>query len=466
MIIKQKLIIQIMKKFYKFYFSNFEFNNSTMEAVFRYNFDNQVFFEEIIDFSSKNFKIRGDFDIETLNNILFHLHMALWISYYKSCPTKELIVESGYLDEYQINFWKKFYINWLWEFLYTNKINPKKLFNFFNCSRKKYIKKDFSVSNKALVATWWWKDTIVSIELLKKPWIDFDLVVFWKKDKLKKNTAKISNKKILSIKRKISENLLELNEEWYYNWHVPITWIIAFALEAASYIYDYKYIVLSNEKSADFWNIEWEWVEVNHQYSKSLEFEKDFWVYVKNYISDNTKYFSLLRWMYEVKIAELFAEYWKQYFWNFSSCNVNFKILNEKNHNKKDWKYWCNSCPKCAFVFSILRPYLKKKEVKEIFWEDLYAKKELEETFMELLWISWIKPFECVWEAEEVIYSMYKSLDKYKENKLPYILEVFKKDVLNKMKDEDLKNIEKKLVRIWWWDIIPSELKELIFKNL
>ncbi|MBT3729449.1 hypothetical protein HOF65_04760 [bacterium] len=48
-----------------------------MEAVFRYNFDNQVFFEEIIDFSSKNFKIRGDFDIETLNNILFHLHMAL-----------------------------------------------------------------------------------------------------------------------------------------------------------------------------------------------------------------------------------------------------------------------------------------------------------------------------------------------------------------------------------------------------
>jgi hypothetical protein len=43
---------------------------------------------------------------------------------------------------------------------------------------------------------------------------------------------------------------------------------------------------------------------------------------------------------------------------------------------------------------------------------------------------------------------MYKSLDKYKENKLPYILEVFKKDVLNKMKDEDLKNIEKKLVRI------------------
>jgi hypothetical protein len=34
------------------------------------------------------------------------------------------------------------------------------------------------------------------------------------------------------------------------------------------------------------------------------------------------------------------------------------------------------------------------------------------------------------------------------------------------MKDEDLKNIEKKLVRIWWWDIIPNELKELIFKNL
>ena len=34
----------------------------------------------------------------------------------------------------------------------------------------------------------------------------------------------------------------------YYNWHVPITWIIAFVSIISSYIYDFKNIVLSNEK--------------------------------------------------------------------------------------------------------------------------------------------------------------------------------------------------------------------------
>jgi hypothetical protein len=39
---------------------------------------------------------------------------------------------------------------------------------------------------------------------------------------------------------------------------------------------------------------------------------------------------------------------------------------------------------------------------------------------------------------------MYKSLDKYK-NKIPYILEIFKNEVLIKFSEKDLANIEKKL---------------------
>jgi hypothetical protein len=36
-------------------------------------------------------------------------------------------------------------------------------------------------------------------------------------------------------------------------------------------------------------------VEINHQYSKSLDFERDFAEYVEKYISSDLKYFSLLR---------------------------------------------------------------------------------------------------------------------------------------------------------------------------
>ena len=454
-----------MKSFSKFYFRKFEFNESTLEAKFHYSFDNDVFFEEIINFESDEFKIRNDLDLEILNNILFHIHIALWISYYKSFPTKELIVESGFLDQNQLEFWKNFYINWLWEFLYTNKIKTTNLFNFINNSDRKFLKKYFMVWNKALISVWWWKDSIVSIELFKNIGINFDLFVFWKSDELKMNSAKISWKNILLVRRKISENLFKLNESWYYNWHVPITWLIAFVKEATAYLYNYKYLVLSNEKSANFWNTNWNWININHQYSKSLEFEKDFSEYVEKYISSEVKYFSLLRWMYEIKIAELFWKYWKKYFSKFSSCNNNFKIFNKSN-NIKEWMFWCNNCPKCVFVFSILRPYLNSNEVLEIFWEDLFERKDLEILFKELLWITWIKPFECVWEAEEVIYSMYKSLDKYTKENIPYILKIFRDEVLVKFNNEDLKNIEKKLVTIDGEDIIPSEIKQLIFKDI
>lgn len=451
-----------MKKFSKFYFKSFKFDKNSLLAKFNYSFDNDVFFTEIIDFSSNLFVTRDNIDSKITNNILFHLHIALWISYYKAFPTNDLIVESWILDDYQIWFWKKFYSNWLGEFLYTNKISPNGLFNFINNSNKKYRKEIFKVSDKSLVPVWWWKDSIVSIELLKNAWINFDLFVFWKDDFLKTSTSNISWNNILLIKRKISDNLFNLNKLWYYNWHVPITWLIAFVMVTVWYLYNYKYLILSNEISANFSNTLWNYININHQYSKSLEFEIDFRDYVSKYISDDIKYFSLLRGMYEVKIAEYFSKFWKEYFSKFSSCNNNFKILNKSDKIKK-WKHWCNNCPKCAFVFAILRPYIDNNDVITIFWEDLFENKELETLYRELLWITWIKPFECVWEAEEVIYSMYKSLEKY--NKLPYILEIFKKEVLKKFKKDDLEKLEKKLGNIYDEDIIPKEIKKLVFNN-
>jgi len=239
-----------MKKFDKFYFESFEFDKNKLEARFNYSFDKEEFFTELISFNDSNFSVRKNLDLEVINNLLFHIHIVLGISYYKLYPTKELVVESGYLDDYQIKFWKNFYINWLWEFLYTNKISPIGLFNFINNSEKKYFKKDFEIGNKALVPVWWWKDSIVSIELLKKIWFNIDLYTFWVKDNiLYWNTQEVSWNNRLFIKRKIS-NLKDFIDKWYYNWHVPITWIIAFVSELVCYLYDYKYIVLSNEKSA------------------------------------------------------------------------------------------------------------------------------------------------------------------------------------------------------------------------
>jgi hypothetical protein len=66
-----------MEKFKKFYFEKFEFDKESLKASFFYSFDEKEFFEEIIDFKNSDFKLRQNIDLEIINNLLFHLHIAL-----------------------------------------------------------------------------------------------------------------------------------------------------------------------------------------------------------------------------------------------------------------------------------------------------------------------------------------------------------------------------------------------------
>lgn len=438
-----------MQKFDKFYFDKFEFDDKTFKAKFYYSFDEKQHFVEEIDFRTVLLKSRKKLDKKVLDNFLFPLSIALWISYYKLYPTKELVVKTWFLSEDDKSFWVKFYRNWLGEFLYKNQISPGWLFDFVNQSDKYYPIIDFKTSDDILLPIWWGKDSIVSAELLLKNKYDFTPIVFWKIDQIKENCLNVMKKEAILTKRKLDENLFKLNNEWYYNWHVPITWIISFVLLVTAYLYNFKYIILSNEKSANNWNTSiWD-LEVNHQYSKSLEFEKDLKDYIERNLSTKMRYFSLLRWMYEIEIAKIFSKIWKKYFSIFSSCNTNFKI-NLLQTSKLNTHLWCNSCPKCAFVYAILRPYLSDTETMQIFWKELYEDNTLENLFLELLWIQWIKPFECVWEASEVAYAMHKTINNFnKTNKeIPYILNIFTQKVLSKYNDNFFKKEKKELFNV------------------
>lgn len=428
-----------MEKFTTFYFEKYSFDEKTLEARFFYSFDKQESFEEIISFKSDDFSVREDVDLEVINNLLFHLHIALGISYYKLYPTKDLILETGFLNDNQIVFWKKFYTNWLGEFFIKNDIDPSGLLNFNFLSLKRDIKlvKISEQNNGSLLMWWWWKDSIVSSILLEEKWENFTPYIFWKIDTIKENTLWVLGKNPMLVKRKLSEKLFKLNEEGYYNWHVPITWIIAFVSLVSAYLYNYKSIVLSNEKSADEENIVWKWLKINHQYSKWWEFEKDFRAYVRENISNDINYYSLLRDKYELEIAEIFAKKAHKYFTSFSSCNRNFKInwISQSSN-------WCCECEKCAFVYLILSPFLNEEKLKEIFWDNLFEKIILLETYKWLLWLTTHKPFECVWTYDESLTAAYNTLKNYKNKiisweikKLPYIL--------NQLESEIVKNYEK-----------------------
>lgn len=446
-------ISTVMKEFSTFNFDWYNRDSETLKARFFYSFDQDVRFTEEVDFSCEGFSVHKPIDQKVMESLLAHLSLALGISYYKLYPMAHLVVHHWTLNDDQLSFWTSFYTHWLWEYFFKNKVSPKNIIKFSSHGEALSSSPFSLITNQTMVAIWWGKDSLVSIELIKKIWMPFYTSTFWKDYLLHKSVGDVVGAPRLVMKRTMDPLLFTMNAEWYYNGHVPISWIIAFVLVTAAYLYDYQYIVMSNEKSADEWNTLLDGIIINHQWSKSLSFEQEFSRYLATYLSPTVRYFSLLRGMYEIAIAKQFAQY-PQYFAFFSSCNNNFKIIES---NKRTDSRWCCVCPKCAFVYAMLRPFLDDTTMFSIFGKNLYDDLSLESLFRELLWISWIKPFECVWTNEEVILAMYLYYRQIKWNsEIPYIILLFEKEVLPLMTSSDFDVLQKKLFTTYNEWNIPS----------
>ena len=219
--------------------------------------------------------------------------------------------------------------------------------------------------------------------------------------------------KTFIVKRVIDRKIVDLNSEGFLNGHTPFSAIVAFVSYLCAYLSGKKYIVLSNEDSANESTVIG--TSVNHQYSKTYEFENDFNNYTKKYYGIDIKYFSLLRPLTEFQIGMLFSKLDK-FHKVFKSCNLG---------SKGDTWEWCCKCPKCLFVFIILSPFLYRDKLIDIFGTDLYEDASLLDTFKELLGYSETKPFECVGTYGEVRFAVSLLINKLGDD-LPYLLRYYK----------------------------------------
>jgi 7-cyano-7-deazaguanine synthase in queuosine biosynthesis len=424
------------KKYKKFIFEKFELNKARGEFRFYYSLDGEIDFVEKlfvdvkkIDWEKVNPECSG-----LLSLVLFNLHLILGISYWKTYCPKEIIVNSGKLSKAQAEFWNKLYTNGLGEFFYKNKINFKGLINFpYGTEKLSPIK--INTQNRSLVPFGGGRDSIVTAELLKNSKKDFILFSL-NTSGVQRETAKVIGKKTIIINRELDKKLFKLNKEGVFNGHIPITAVYSFTSLLAAVLYNYKYIIFSNEQSANYGNVKYLGKIINHQYSKTFEFEIDFYNYLKKFITPSIEYFSLLRPFSELKIASLFSSYQK-YFPYFSSCNRNFAI------NKNSKKTWCGECPKCAFVFSQLSAFTQKKDLIKIFGKNLYEDKKLLNLFLELWGEKSIKPFDCVGTPEEAALAALMALETKEYNK-DFIIKYFAENILSKQKDAIIK-----LKKIW-----------------
>ena len=297
---------------------------------------------------------------ELLENMVFNLGMVELVSYWKITCSPHVTVKNIYLNQKQINWWKKLYFYGLGEFFYKNNIktNIEEFMNITTGTSKLSKFNDDTTNEEftgALVPIGGGKDSIVTLDVIKDDFKDNMCYVINPRGATEETVevAGYNKNQRCYVKRTLDKNMLELNKQGYLNGHTPFSSIVAFSALIVAYLNKKKYIVLSNEASANESTIYQE--EVNHQYSKSYEFEQDFNEYVKENILEGIEYFSLLRPISEYQIAKHFAKLPK-FYKIFKSCNVGSK------ENK-----WCANCPKCLFVYIILSPFMKKEDMEKIY---------------------------------------------------------------------------------------------------
>lgn len=353
---------------------------------------------------------------ETAELIAFSLGMAELVSYWKCACCPRVEVRCGGLSERQKEWWKKLYFNGLGEFFYRNGITPEfEDFMTITAPEPKPVPVFQSGAAGVLVPVGGGKDSVVTLELLKKAGEDIYPYIINPRGATLGcvKAAGISEEKTVGVRRFIDKELLELNKQGYLNGHTPFSAVVAFSAELFAFMTGRRYIALSNESSANEAYVEG--TQINHQYSKSTEFERDFREYCEQYLGGYgsvAEYFSLLRPWSEWQIAREFVKY-PQYFPVFQSCNLGSKT-----------DVWCGECAKCLYVYILLAAFLTDDVLVGIFGCNMLEKGELAEMFDGLVLEGEDKPFECVGTKDEVRLSLVMAAQ-LREGNLPVLLKRF-----------------------------------------
>lgn len=377
-----------------FSFESYNFNHATGEALLSYSIDGILFFNERITFPVP---ADGSYDRGALDRALFALHLACGVSYYKTYLPPEIEIKSGALNSEQAKFWNKLYTLGLGEFFYRNDLAFADYIHFpANAPDNAEPRSIKAKYDGAILPIGGGKDSLLAAQMLLKEKIAFELVALGKQPRIIAVASSLELP-LTIIDRAIDPQLFKLNTQGAFNGHVPISSIIAFASAVYAVLHGKADIILANERSANVGNFIVDGIEINHQYSKSLEFERDAQGYIGSAISPSLHYFSLMRPFSELTIVQKFIGFGRS-FEVFSSCNGNFKLAPGTPKPR-----WCGKCAKCAFVFALFSAFLPAEETAAIFDKNLFEDEALIPAYRDLTGIGAGKPFDCVGEPDEVI---------------------------------------------------------------
>lgn len=337
------------------------------------------------------------------------VHLLAGVSYYKAAAHPRVDLRRLTIGAGEAAFLRHFLVEGLGEFAYRNQLDLSRLEVVADAPATHpppgsvlgpVPGSDPDELKRPLIPFGGGLDSIVTVELLRDRFGAAALFILNRPgDRFAaiEAPAEVTGLPVVRAERELDGQILRSAELGLYNGHVPITGVLSSVAVLAAAAGGFDAVVMSNEHSASVGNVTVDGHQVNHQWSKSLDFEERFAALVAGALGGAVRYFSELRAYSELWIARRFAEL-TDYHLVFRSCNRAFAQDPARRAER-----WCGRCDKCCFIDLILAPFLPPERLREIFsGAEPLDDPELTDRFRTLVGLSPdLKPWECVGDVGE-----------------------------------------------------------------
>ncbi len=327
------------------------------------------------------------------------VHLLAGVSYYKAGAPPEIDLGQTVVRPGEREFLRRFYVDGLGEFAFRNGLSLEDLEVAGGVEEEGPVEAATD-ADRALVPFGGGIDSIVTVETVKAAYSDAALFVVnplgVPRFTAIERAAAATGLPVVRAERRVDKQALSSRQP-AYNGHVPVTGILSAIAVLGAVLSNRGRVVMSNEWSASQGNLLDSGRAVNHQWSKSADFEQAFRAVLAGALGSAVDYFSFLRPWSELWVAQRFANM-ERYHSVVHSCNRAFPMDPAERLD-----HWCGRCDKCCFIDLVLSPFMSRPALARIFGgAEPLDNPDLLGRFRALLGLGdAYKPFECVGDTGE-----------------------------------------------------------------
>ncbi len=384
----------------RFRYDGWTVDPSSGTVSYTYSTPSQSFTERFV------FGPDGDWDDVAVRAALRILFLLAGVSYYKTTAAPVIDLGDTATTAAERAFLTRYYVGGLAEFAYRNDLDLSGL-SVVGPDRPPAAAPSGAAAHREdpapprpLVPFGGGIDSIVTVDAVAREHPDTALFVLHPPhDRFAaiEDAAAATRLPVRRVAREIDPQVRRSAELGFLNGHVPVTAIVTAAALVEAVLQGRDAVVLSNEWSASVPTLVTSGRTVNHQWSKSEEFEVAFAAVVREALGSVPSVFSYLRPRTELWVAQRFAAL-NRFHSTFRSCNRAFHQDPARRLDR-----WCGMCDKCCFIDLILAPFMDAAALDAIFaGDEPLENQENAERFATLLDVgSGERPFECVGDPDE-----------------------------------------------------------------